>query len=166
MAHAGHPVPASYRALRGASSKLSLCPSDFHFFASFFVVGRPLLATDLCRSPAVEITLLLNSRSRNLSQTPFSCVREIESDRPEVIVTPVSAVDRQVETVSKFGEKTESCRYLDSRVFRFPHPPTPHPPPLSPSERVLHVAVAQFPVHLGEQTNRNPGLVLLFMVAR
>ena len=103
------------------------CPSDFHFFASFFVVGRPLLATDLCRSPAVEITLLLNSRSRNLSQTPVSCVREIKSDRPEVIVTPVSALDRQVETVSKFGERTESCRYLDSRVFRFPHPPTPHP---------------------------------------
>jgi hypothetical protein len=46
-------------------------------------------------------------------------------------------------------------------VFRFPHPPTP-----LPVGEVLLVAVAQFPVHLGEQTNRNPGLVLLFMVAR
>ena len=99
----------------------------FILFASFFVVGRPLLATDLCRSPVVEITLLLNSRSRKLSQTPISYVREIKSDRSEAIVAPVSAVDRQVETVSKLGERPESCHNLDSHVFRFPHP-TPLPP--------------------------------------
>jgi hypothetical protein len=90
MAHAGLPVPAFYLALHGASSKLSLCPSDFHIFLKFLCCGEAVVDDRFVpisrRRDYPASQLKVKESVTNAYQ--YAC--EIKSDSSEVLVAPAS----------------------------------------------------------------------------